>query len=62
MMPFTSVISLCRRQRTPQYSAVRQNLPGIAESLAAGSIVTIEPTRVRIRALPLKTSRSSSEG
>lgn len=29
------------------------NLPNLAEALQQGSLVTIEPTRVRIRKLPL---------
>jgi hypothetical protein len=36
--------------------AMLANLPQVMEMLEAGSIVTIEPTRVRIRALPISTS------
>jgi len=32
------------------------NLPQCAEALQSGSIVTLEPGRVRVRALPIKTA------
>jgi predicted nuclease of predicted toxin-antitoxin system len=33
--------------------ALLSNLPQLADSLASGSIVTFEPSRVRVRALPI---------
>jgi predicted nuclease of predicted toxin-antitoxin system len=42
-------------QRHPdeQASLLLDNLPALAEALAEGSVVVIEPDRVRIRTLPL---------
>lgn len=36
-----------------QVDLLRDNLPTLVESLEAGAIVTIEPTRIRVRLLPL---------
>jgi predicted nuclease of predicted toxin-antitoxin system len=36
-----------------QAEILLSNLPNLTEALAQGSLVTIEPTRVRIRRLPL---------
>lgn len=37
----------------PQAELLLANLPALAEDLAAGSIVVIEPERIRIRRLPI---------
>jgi predicted nuclease of predicted toxin-antitoxin system len=39
--------------------AILTNLAQVSESLEAGSIVTFEPTRVRIRSLPIIAARKS---
>ena len=36
--------------------AILPNLPQLADALQRGSIVTIEPSRVRVRALPINTT------
>lgn len=42
-------------QRRPERQAetLQSNLPAIEGDLAAGSVVVIEPARIRVRALPL---------
>ena len=39
--------------------AIVANLPQVSEAIGAGAIVTFEPTRVRIRALPIAPTRQS---
>jgi len=39
--------------------AILTNLPQVRDSLEAGSIVTLEPTRVRIRSLPITAARQT---
>jgi predicted nuclease of predicted toxin-antitoxin system len=41
------------RRPSSQVRLLREILPRIADALAKGAIVTVEPTRVRIRALPV---------
>ena len=36
--------------------AILSNLPQLTDPLARGSIVTFEPSRVRVRALPINTA------
>jgi hypothetical protein len=49
------VILFRRAPRKPgeQLNLLLANLPAIAESLAKGSIVVIERTRIRVRDLPI---------
>lgn len=37
-------------------SAIISNLPQVVDALQSGSIVTFEPSRVRVRALPINTA------
>jgi predicted nuclease of predicted toxin-antitoxin system len=41
--------------------AIVSNLPQIIDALHAGSIVTFEPARIRVRALPINTALTSEE-
>jgi predicted nuclease of predicted toxin-antitoxin system len=42
-----------QRRPNEQVAILIANLPAIADALAAGSIVVIEPDRLRVRSLPL---------
>lgn len=44
------------RQPAALASAIISNLPQLADALQSGSIVTFEPSRVRVRALPINTT------
>lgn len=52
-----------RGSRLPETLArtILSNLPQIAEALASGSIVTFEPSRVRVRALPINVAPAEQE-
>ena len=41
--------------------AILSNLSQLAEALESGSIVTFEPSRVRVRALPINTASTDDE-
>ena len=51
-----------RTDRRPERQAalLLKNLPAIADAIESGSVVVIEQTRVRIRALPLTGADSDS--
>jgi len=40
---------------------ILSNLPQISEALQSGSIVTFEPSRVRVRALPINVAPAEQE-
>jgi len=40
---------------------ILSNLPQLADALESGSIVTFEPSRVRVRALPINIARAEQE-
>jgi predicted nuclease of predicted toxin-antitoxin system len=42
-----------QRRPSEQIALLIANLPAIADALAAGSVVVIEPDRLRLRSLPL---------
>jgi len=41
--------------------AIVSNLPQLIDTLRSGSIVTFEPSRMRVRALPIRTTPSDQE-
>lgn len=41
--------------------AIVSNLPQLVDALQSGSIVTFEPSRVRVRALPINTTPADQE-
>jgi predicted nuclease of predicted toxin-antitoxin system len=52
-----------RGSRLPEALArtILSNLPQISEALAAGSIVTFEPSRIRVRGLPINVAPAEQE-
>jgi predicted nuclease of predicted toxin-antitoxin system len=52
-----------RGSRLPEALArtILSNLPQLADALESGSIVTFEPSRVRVRALPINTAATNQE-
>lgn len=54
-------VILLRRQRSRKPSSqarlIIENLPSVAEALGTGALVVIEPTRIRVRKLPIAPNR-----
>lgn len=49
------------RRPADQVAVLLANLPAIEEALEAGSVVVIEPTRLRIRSLPIGTAGQADQ-
>jgi hypothetical protein len=54
----SSVNEVSRRRRKPDAlsRAILSNLSQLADALEHGSIVTFEPSRIRVRALPINST------
>lgn len=49
------------RQPEALVRAIVSNLPQLVDALHSGSIVTFEPSRIRVRALPINTALADEE-